>query len=427
MRRYPTAPRALATLAILLLAYIVSFLDRQILALMVNPIRADLNISDFQVSLLQGLAFALFFSMMGIPIGRLADRYNRIYIIATGILFWSLMTALCGLANSFLALFVFRMGVGIGEAALAPAGYSVLGDSFPPDKLVRATSLFGQGTTLGAGLSLLVGGQVIEYFERLKAAPFGVELAPWQLTFLAVGLPGIVVAGLVLLIREPERQGRSSMSDINFTAALASFWRMRATLAPLYICGTLLSIVNFGAVTWFPTHLTRNFGLTPGEIGLKLGLIHLGGGLLGATLGALFTERLIRSGAHEPYLRTVFIVASLIACFMITPLLGNLGLVTILWFFAVTVQGAYSGSVMAAIQVTVPNELRGLSTALLLVMSSLGGLALGSALIGGASQLFFPDDPAGVGKAFTLVGVTCAASSAFIAWYRLRSRATRQT
>lgn len=408
----------MATLAILMIAYTVSFLDRQILSLMVGPIRADLGITDFQISLLQGLAFALFFSIMGVPIGRLSDRCNRTHVIAIGIVWWSAMTALCGLAGGFVALFVFRMGVGLGEAALAPAAYSMLGDSFPPEKLVRATSLFGQGATIGAGVSLLVGGQFVDAIGGSGLAPAG--MAPWQATFVVVGLPGILVAALVLLIREPERHGRTGASITSLSAGLSALWAGRAVLAPLYIAGTLLAIVNFGSVTWFPTHLIRRFGFTPGEAGLTLGPIHLIGGLGGAALGAMLTEHMIRRAKPAPYLRTVALVAALVGCSMIVPLLGDVRTVTVLWAIAVTLQGAYSGSVTAAIQVTVPNQLRGLATAMLLLMSNLGGLALGSALIGGASSFLFAGDPAGVGKAFALVGIAACGLSAIIAWTGLR-------
>jgi MFS family permease len=414
---YPSPRRAIATLAILMLAYVVSFLDRQILALMVDPIRRDLGITDFQVSLLQGLAFALFFSVMGIPLGRLSDRANRTYVIVAGILWWSAMTALCGVAGGFVALFVFRMGVGLGEAALAPAAYSILGDSFPPDKLVRATSLFGQAATIGAGVSLLAGGQLVDGIARSGMAPLG--MAAWQATFIVVGLPGILVAGLVLLVREPTRHNRAAAPSTSFAAAIGGLWSRRGVLAPLYVSGTLLAIINFGAVTWFPTHLIRRFGMSAGEAGLLLGPIHLVGGLAGAVGGAALTEFMIRRGRRDPYLRSVALVALVMAISMITPLLGDLGLVIVLWSLAVVAQGAYAGSVMAAIQVTVPNELRGLATATLLLMSNLGALGLGSALIGGVSTLFFRADPAGVGKAFALVGFAAAALSAIIAYRRL--------
>lgn len=401
-----------------MLAYVVSFIDRQILSLMVDPIKADLGLSDFQVSLLQGLAFALFFAIMGIFFGRLSDRRTRTWLIAAGIVWWSVMTGLCGLATGFFTLFLFRMGVGLGEAALAPAAYSILGDSFPPEKLVRATSLFGQAATIGAGISLLVGGQLVDMIAATDFRPFG--LAPWQTTFLIVGLPGIAVAALVLTISEPKRQNRAASPQGNLGATLRDLWQQRATLAPLYISGTLLAVINFGGVSWLPTHLIRSYGLTPGEVGLWLAPIHITGGLLGAAVGIMLTEHVLRRGYNSPYLRTVFIVALLIAATVLSPLLPTLELTLGAWALSVIFQGAYAGSVMAAIQVSVPNEQRGLATALLLLMSNLGGLALGNAIIGGTSTLFFAEDPSGAGKSLALVGLAAAMASALIAYRSIR-------
>jgi MFS family permease len=406
------------TLAVLMLAYVMSYIDRQIMALMVDPVRAGLGISDFQISLLQGFAFALFFSIMGIPLGRLSDQRSRVILIAAGITWWSIMTVLCGFAGSFAALFLFRMGVGLGEAALAPAAYSILGDTFPPHRLVRATSLFGQATTIGAGLSLLVGGQLVDAIGSMQAVPFG--LAPWQFAFVVVGSPGVLVAALVLTLKEPVRRNRSAHQDMSFAQALTSLWQKRARLLPLYVSGTLLAVINFAAVTWFPTHLIRAFHLSAGEAGLLLAPIQIFGGLAGAALGAFLTERFIRKEHAQPYLRTVAIVALVMMASMVIPLLPALTPVIALWAVAVVFQGAYAGSVMAAIQVSVPNEQRGLATALLLLLSNLGGLGLGSALIGGLSSMLFPSDPAGVGKALAAVGFACTAASAAIAWRYLR-------
>lgn len=390
---------------------------------MVDPIRAYLNIGDFQISLLQGLAFALFFSVMGLPMGRLADRMNRMHLIVMGIVFWSAMTIACGFATSFFALFLFRMGVGVGEAALAPAAYSILADSFPPHRLVRATSIFGQATTIGAGLSLLVGGQVIELMSDLNEMPFGLSLEPWQFAFVVVGLPGFVVAALILLMKEPTRRGISSDAKMSLVQALYQFLKLRTTLGPLYISGALLSIVNFGSVIWFPTHLIRFFGMTPGEVGVALGIIHITGGVLGAVLGTLIAEHQLRKGNRSPYLRTVFFVAILMTIAMVIPLIPDQSLMLWLWFGAVTVQGAYSGSVQAAIQLTAPNELRGIGTAVLLFMSNLIGLALGSALIGGVADVFFAGQQNGVGLAFSIVGLcVCALATGIALSALLRGR-----
>ena len=193
-----------------MLAYIFSFVDRQILALMIEPIKRDLGLSDTQFSLLHGLAFSLFYAFMGIPIALLADRYSRPRIIAIGVAFWSLATAVCGLSRNFAQMFLARIGVGVGEAALSPATYSMLSDMFPRDRLGRAVGVYSIGSFIGGGLAFLIGGYVINLLKRVDTVvlPLLGALRPWQVTFFVVGLPGLLVALLILLtVRDPGRRG----------------------------------------------------------------------------------------------------------------------------------------------------------------------------------------------------------------------------
>jgi MFS family permease len=428
---YPAPWRARLTLVILLVAYIVSFIDRQILSLMVNPIRATLHISDFQIGLLQGLAFAMFFCFMGVPLGRLADRKKRKTIIIWGIVIWSVMTVMSGFANSFIFLFLFRMGVGVGEAALAPAGLSILSDSFPPDKLVRATSVFAQGASLGAGLSLLIGGQIIDYASNAKDLPEILNgFAPWQLTFVAVGLPGFLVAAIIMaFVKEPGRHGMTqevaSIPDV-----LRSFWRKRRDYAPLYICAALLAVVNFAAVVWFPTHLIRTFHFTPGRVGLFLGVIQLVGGVLGATLGSLVTEWGMRRGAKDAHLRTVILVSCLMAVTMVAPLMASAVATLAIWSVGVIAQSAYAGSNYAALQIISPNQTRAFNTATLILFANLIGLALGSATISGLAPIVFGTGPTAIGRSLAMVGFVCCVASAIFGMRSLpqyRSAVTRAT
>jgi MFS family permease len=195
-------------LVVLLLAYILSFIDRNVLAMLVGPIRQEFAISDFQFSILHGWAFTLFYIFLGLPIGWLADRYSRKWIITSGVFFWSIMTVACGLAKNFGSLFVTRIGVGVGEAALSPPSYSLLSDYFPPNKLRWATAIFATGITIGSGTSYIVGGQVYEYFAGIDELmlPLLGQFSAWQATFVAVGLPGLLVVLLLLFAKEPPRR-----------------------------------------------------------------------------------------------------------------------------------------------------------------------------------------------------------------------------
>ena len=192
-------------LGVLLLAYILSFIDRNIMALLVGPIREDFNISDFQFSLLHGLAFTLFYIVLGLPIGWLADRISRKLIISSGILFWSVMTSLCGLANNFQSLFLARIGVGVGEASLSPATYSLLSDLYSEKNLRWATAIFAMGITIGSGTSYMIGGWLYDTLSAMDLSSYPVigDMAVWQITFVGVGLPGLVVVVLMLFVSEP--------------------------------------------------------------------------------------------------------------------------------------------------------------------------------------------------------------------------------
>lgn len=412
---YPPTARALVTLGLLTMAYVISLIDRQVLALMVNPIKADLGISDFQMSLLQGFAFALFFCILGIPSGRLADRYSRKTIIIGGILLWSLMTISCGFAGNYAMLFVARMGVGVGEAALAPAGYSLIADSFRKDRLVWATSAFTLGGMFGCALALLLGGLVIDYVSHQAAAPFGLDgLKPWQVTFILVGLPGFVAAGLLMLMKEPSRKGGHEPAP-PFGAAFMKLWSRRRDYTDLYLVGALMSVAYYGGLTWLPTHLIRTFGLSPGETGLLLGVIYLVAPILGVTVGSQMNAVFTARGHTDAALRTVMIVAIGAAATYFAPLLPTLESVAVLWFISLVFQSSYYGNVMTALQILTPNRLRATNVAILTIVINMAGAGLGTAIIAALADRVFPGDPRGIGQALTIVGILSGLAAALVA------------
>ncbi len=203
--QYGSPTYAWYVVVILLFAYVTSFLDRTILTLLVEPIRESLNITDLQLSLLHGFAFAVFYVSLGVPIARYADSHNRVKLISAGVLVWSVMTAFCGLARNFTHMFLARVGVGIGEATLSPAAYSIISDYFPVEKRPRAFSVYQTGIYVGMGLAMIIGGYVIAVVPSINM-PFYGPMEPWQVVFLLVGLPGllftltIIASGLVELI-----------------------------------------------------------------------------------------------------------------------------------------------------------------------------------------------------------------------------------
>ena len=202
---YPRQAYAWYVVAVLMFAYIVSYVDRSILTLLVEPIKRDIDVSDTQVSLLHGFAFALFYTLMVLPIGRLADRRHRVGIIAVGVALWSVMTAVCGIARTFTHLFLARVGVGFGEAALNPAAYSLIADYFRPHLISRATSTYVMGTYLGFGIAYMVGGTIVGAVADRPdiVLPVLGAVAPWQTVFFYVAAPGLLVLVLLATIRSP--------------------------------------------------------------------------------------------------------------------------------------------------------------------------------------------------------------------------------
>ena len=204
---YPKPLLAWAVVGVLIIAALIAYIDRQVVAIVVDQMKADLGVGDAQIGWLYGV-FAIFYAVAGLPIAWLSDRKSRKHIIAIGIFFWSLMTMACGLTKSFWLVFLARIGVGVGEATLTPATNSLIGDYFPRDKIALALSVVQAGPIMGSGIAFIIGGYVYGIVEQAEplTLPFFGELAPWQQTFLYVGAPGLVIAFLFLLIREPVRR-----------------------------------------------------------------------------------------------------------------------------------------------------------------------------------------------------------------------------
>jgi MFS family permease len=380
-----TSPRANWALFVLLLAYILSFIDRNVMAILVGPIRESFEISDFQYGLLHGLAFTLFYTVLGLPIGRLADRHSRRAIVGVGVLGWSVMTCACGVVSSFGGLFVARMGVGVGEAALSPPAHSLLSDLFPSKLLPRAMSIFTLGITIGGGMAYMIGGWVLGAVdEATLSLPWLGSLAPWQLTFILVGLPGFLVGALVWTIREPKRQGRGRADGEGAPVAeVLQYFRQHARLYGSILGSvSMLSVLGYGTITWYVEMLIRNFGAEARVVGPKFGWIFVIAGSSGAIVGGLVAERLGRKHL-DANLRVVVIAASLwIVPGVVGPLLpterGALWMAVPILFL----MSSYFGPAIAALQTATPNEMRALASALLLFSANLFGLGLGPPLVG---------------------------------------------
>lgn len=421
---YPGPVQAWSTVAILFLAYTLSFIDRQIITLLVGPIRADLGLSDFQFSLLHGFAFAIFFAVLGLPVGRMADHYSRRVIIAAGIATWSFMTALCGLAKNFPQLFLARMGVGVGEATLSPSTYSMLSDAFPPEKLTRAIAVFSTGGTLGTGLAMIIGGAVIQLVADAESivVPLVGELKPWQASFLIVGIPGLLVAAMMFLIPEPKRQGmiategEKPASQLPLKAVFAFLIERKGTYGTLFLTTSFMTALSAGFVMWYPTFLIRIHGFSMSQAGYSFGLLFGIFGTLGVLCGGWLAGHWVRKGHADANMRVmVFATAFSLIPYIIGPQMPSANWA--MGFMAVSIfatQMIASVSV-ASTQLITPNQIRAQASAIFLLLINFIGFGLGGTLIAFFTDFLFANDSA-LPNSMSLAAVLIVPASMIAYW-----------
>jgi len=380
----------------LTLLYIVSFLDRTVISLVIDPLKADLGVSDTQVSLLSGLAFALFYSFIGVPMGRLADRRSRRWIIGVGATFWSVMATVCGFAQNYAQLFLARVGLGIGEATLMPAAYSMISDYFPRAKLPRAYAVMMLGAPIGSGLAFVIGGMVAGYAESVGSTqlPLLGEIRSWQLVFIVTGIPGIALGLWALLtIREPQRTGLMAADTVKQLSmnAVISFARERwATYGTLLSGMSLSAMFTLGYLGWIAVFFMRTHGLDAAEVGMMFGPVATIGGVAGVMAGSFWCSWLARRGHEDAALRTAvhsLIVA--IPCGIAAPLVADvdtaLYLIAVLVFFLTFPQGTN----VAAFQLITPNEMRAQVSAVFLLVTNVFGLGLGGTIVALLTDYWF--------------------------------------
>lgn len=362
-------------LTILLFAYILNFVDRQIIGVLAIPIKAELQLSDTQLSLMGGIAFALFYSGIAIPVAWLADRKSRVNIIAASVALWSLFTALCGLAQSFWHLFFARMGVGIGEAGGVAPSYALISDYFPPARRARAFAFFSLGIPIGSALGVFFGGWIASNLD-------------WRAAFIIVGLIGFPAAMLAkLAIKEPVRGGFDSQDArasppappfstvVKAMAAKLSFWLLSFGAASG-------SILGYGLIFWLPSFFKRSFDLNLMEVSWFYGSIVLVGGVIGTWLGGWFADR---AGAANP--RVYALIPAI--CFALAAPMFAAGLfapsLTVAWLLFVVGQAlalAWLGPVISAVQQIVPPNMRATASACFLFINNLIGIGFGIFFLG---------------------------------------------
>jgi len=411
----PASGYAWYVLFVLIVAYTLAYVDRTVVTLMVAPIKRSLHLSDLEISLLHGLAFAIFYTVLGIPIARLADRHRRTTIIATGIVIWSGMTALCGLARGFGQLFAARVGVGVGEAALSPAAYSMLADSFPPTRLARAISIYTGAIFIGAGIALIAGGALIAAVRPI-ALPFVGLLEPWQSVFVLVGAPGLLVGAWVATLREPSRHERGHV-EVRFPdlAEVVAFLRAHFATYGSFILGTsVTSLMWNGATAWIPTYFIRLHGWTPSQVGLAFGTSLMVFGTAGIVSGGFLCERLRARGLGDANLRvatlasTLAFVPGVAAPFIADPAL-SLGCFCLFLFAGAMPQGGNG----AALQEITPNRMRAQVTAIYFFGLNIAGIGVGPTIVAAIGDHVFHDEKS-IGMAIAAMIAIAAPLSALL-------------
>ncbi|HPE32301.1 MAG TPA: MFS transporter [Parvularculaceae bacterium] len=415
-------------LVVLLLSVAMAFslVDRFALSLLFEPIKADLGLSDTRLGLLHGVAFGIFYAAVGLPLGQLVDVWSRKWTIFWGLAIWSLATMACGFANDFSMLLLMRIGVGVGEAALAPAGYSIITAIAPRRLLATAISVFQMGSLAGAGMAFLLGGALFAWLSGAgaNAIPFLDGHSAWQKTFVLLGAPGIVLLALILLIREPARPAKApAEAEAPRETILQHIAANGALYSTLFIGNACLVAVSYAMVSWAPAMLARDFGWSVSVVGLRVGLMMLTVAPAGVLLGGMLADFLSRaSGKNE------FGTALSLAAFASLPLLACLLFArngAQLFAIIAAVQFASSMAVgvgPAAIQVLAPPSMRGRMSALYVFTVNAIGLGVGPVTIGLLSDHVFKGDHALLSSLVTYTISMCAAAALLLFAFRKLSR-----
>jgi MFS family permease len=413
VQAWPSRGAAYYALLVIILATMLNFLDAQVFGMMAQRIKVDFNLTDEQLGFLIGPANVIFYVLIGIPMARLVDTYPRKIVLACGIAAIGGITALGGLAQSFRQLFFSRMLVGAGGSAHAPGAYSMLSDLFPPAKLPRAIGFLQLGFIGGNSLGIFLGGQLVSLAAAWPVSHWmGLTMHGWQWILMMVGVPGLVISGMLMLVKEPARRGVTGRGKaLPVSAVLREIRARKAIYLPLFIGLAFSATQVIGMQAWRAPFFIRTYGWNEARIGRWMGLMFLVSSLIGAAFGTLFVERL--SKRHkDANVRASAILFAIAAPFeIIAPLMPSGGLALLCLGVAGVCGLASAVPQNAAIQRITPNEMRGQVTAIYLFMFIVFG-ALGGQLIGTVTQRVFGSD-ADLWRSIVLTGSVLMPLAAF--------------
>jgi MFS family permease len=390
--------------ALLALASIVSQFDRTVINLTVQPLKAAFDLDDTHFGMLQGIAFGLFYVVACVPLGRMADRYQRRWIIAGGLFLFSCFAMGSGLATSFAVLFLTRVGVGVGEATLTPSGLSMLSDHFPPDQLGRPVGAFLMSAPFGQGLAFILGGSLLQWLSTssiLTSGPLA-GLQPYQAAFIIVGAPGLLLVPLFLMLREPVRRG-GGKEPMPFSEVVGIVRSRSAALIPMFAGFSMVTLVVYAIFIWAPAMFQRSYGWNPGQIGLGFGVILMTCGMSGAYFSGWLTDRLTRKG----YLDAPLLVAGYgfvgCGCFgAAAALMPSAPLALAFFAPAIFLSNMPFACAATSIQLIIPNRARAQVSALYITLTTLVGLSIGPMVIGLMTDHLFRD-PADVRYSLAII------------------------
>jgi len=426
---WPSSSRAWYALFILTVGLMLATVDRGILTLLVQPIRSHLGITDTQFAVLNGWAFVSVYALLGLPIARLADRGSRRLIIALGMAFWSVMTALCGLANSFAHFFAARAGVGAGESAYAPAVYSILQDSFPPAKLPRVFAIMSIGFAWGTSFGVILGASLMIVATNLAASPNPIlgGLESWQAVLVLVAIPGLLLALVMATVQEPRRRGLlpgAVTHVLPVKQVLDYFIANQRTYLPMFAAMGIKAMLSFGSGVWVPEMFRRTHQWATPRTALWIGVIGLIAAPLGLLCGSRLAEHYARRGHDDANLRVLQIATLAVVPFSVAfPLVSTPELALGLWGLNFFCAMLGVGPANAAVQMITPNQMRGQMRAAYQFVFNVVGYGAGPFLVALFTDRVFNDDDA-LRYSLASVAALIGPLAAILTWYGMKPYAT---